>query len=418
MVYVIFDLLWLDGHPLMHLPYAERRARLERSSGCTAPRGRRPTTSWGRARPCWRPARRAVWRASSPSGWTAPTRRAALGVLDQGRRAPRGRRGRRLAGRRPPPRAHRRAARRCRGGRRAALCRARGHRIHRRRARAPRRDAATARDLALRERQPTPWGGVGGARPHRRGRVHRGSDLGGSAPPSLLQGPARGGARLRVPGRPAGRSATGARSRSAAAATGRSRPGQGPLSRHGLHEARRDRVPRPHRPGPAAAPRRAAAHAQALPERRRGGAFLEKQCPKHRPDWVHTAPVRMSSKTIDFCVAADVPTLVWLGNLADLELHTSMSLAADIERPTTMVFDLDPGRPATIVECCRVGAAAAEDVRAPGAAELRQDVGLEGDAGLRPAQRARHDLRGDQGLRPRGGRAAGGLASPISWSRA
>ncbi|MBA3326738.1 MAG: DNA ligase D [Solirubrobacterales bacterium] len=83
--------------------------------------------------------------------------------------------------------------------------------------------------------------------------------------------------------------------------------------------------------------------------------FFEKQCPKHRPDWVQTSPVRMSDKTIDFCVAADVPTLAWLGNLADLELHTSMSLAARIERPTMMVFDLDPGPPATIVECCRVG---------------------------------------------------------------
>ncbi|MDQ3849466.1 MAG: DNA ligase D, partial [Actinomycetota bacterium] len=84
------------------------------------------------------------------------------------------------------------------------------------------------------------------------------------------------------------------------------------------------------------------------------GHFFEKQCPKHRPDWVPTATVRMSSKTIDFCLAQDVPTLVWLGNLADLELHTSLSRAEAIERPTMMVFDLDPGPPADIVQCCRV----------------------------------------------------------------
>jgi len=58
---------------------------------------------------------------------------------------------------------------------------------------------------------------------------------------------------------------------------------------------------------------------------------------------------------IDFCVVGDVATLVWLGNLADIELHTSLALARTPERPTTMVFDLDPGEPATIVECCQVG---------------------------------------------------------------
>jgi bifunctional non-homologous end joining protein LigD len=46
---------------------------------------------------------------------------------------------------------------------------------------------------------------------------------------------------------------------------------------------------------------------------------------------------------------------VWLANLADLELHTSLSHARPIERPTALAFDLDPGEPATIVECCRVG---------------------------------------------------------------
>ena len=45
---------------------------------------------------------------------------------------------------------------------------------------------------------------------------------------------------------------------------------------------------------------------------------------------------------------------MWLANLADLELHTSLALADDPERPTLVAFDLDPGPPATIVECCRV----------------------------------------------------------------
>ena len=82
--------------------------------------------------------------------------------------------------------------------------------------------------------------------------------------------------------------------------------------------------------------------------------FYEKQAPSHRPDWVKTVPVVARERTIDFTLAGDLPTLVWLANLADLELHTSLSLAKDIPRPSTLAFDLDPGPPATIVECADV----------------------------------------------------------------
>jgi bifunctional non-homologous end joining protein LigD len=86
-----------------------------------------------------------------------------------------------------------------------------------------------------------------------------------------------------------------------------------------------------------------------------GEFFYEKQCPSHRPDWVRTEPIRANGKEINFCIADDLPTLIWAANLADLELHPSLSLATDIKRPTTLAFDLDPGPPATILECARVG---------------------------------------------------------------
>ncbi len=76
----------------------------------------------------------------------------------------------------------------------------------------------------------------------------------------------------------------------------------------------------------------------------------------HRPDWVRTAAVysRSNDRTIDFTLADDLPTLVWLANLADLELHTSLALATDVTEPTVIAFDLDPGEPATVVECAAV----------------------------------------------------------------
>jgi len=88
-----------------------------------------------------------------------------------------------------------------------------------------------------------------------------------------------------------------------------------------------------------------------------GEFFYEKNCPAHRPKWVKTAKVwsEGNNRMMEYCLAQDLPTLVWAANLADLELHTSLSRKNNIKRPTMMVFDLDPGAPADIVQCCQVG---------------------------------------------------------------
>jgi len=88
-----------------------------------------------------------------------------------------------------------------------------------------------------------------------------------------------------------------------------------------------------------------------------GEFFYEKNAPKHRPDWVHTVPIwsHGNNRTMYYVEVSDLPTLVWLANLAALELHPSLSLAKNVDSPTMMVFDLDPGPPANIVQCCQVG---------------------------------------------------------------
>ena len=93
------------------------------------------------------------------------------------------------------------------------------------------------------------------------------------------------------------------------------------------------------------------------PEGVEGMFFYEKNCPKYRPDWVKTAKVWSESnhRFMFYCVVDELPTLIWLANLADLELHTSLATAPDIHRPTVIAFDLDPGPPANIVQCCQVG---------------------------------------------------------------
>ena len=88
-----------------------------------------------------------------------------------------------------------------------------------------------------------------------------------------------------------------------------------------------------------------------------GEFFYEKNCPSHRPKWVKTAKVWSESnkRMMNYCLAQDLPTLVWAANLADLELHTSLARKRDVARPTMMVFDLDPGAPDDIVQCCQIG---------------------------------------------------------------
>jgi bifunctional non-homologous end joining protein LigD len=85
--------------------------------------------------------------------------------------------------------------------------------------------------------------------------------------------------------------------------------------------------------------------------------FFEKNATKHRPDWVKTTPIwsEGNQRTVNYILANDLATMVWMANLAAIELHPSLSLAKDMESPRAMVFDLDPGPPANIIQCCQVG---------------------------------------------------------------
>jgi bifunctional non-homologous end joining protein LigD len=93
-----------------------------------------------------------------------------------------------------------------------------------------------------------------------------------------------------------------------------------------------------------------------------GHSFFEKNAPKSTPDWVRTVnlPAPGSTKnraTIDYVVVEELATLVWLANLAALEMHVHQwkvdangtALPAD-----QLVVDLDPGPPAGLKECAEV----------------------------------------------------------------
>jgi bifunctional non-homologous end joining protein LigD len=83
--------------------------------------------------------------------------------------------------------------------------------------------------------------------------------------------------------------------------------------------------------------------------------FYEKNCPIHRPPWISTTNVA-SQRTggTNYCMVDSKAALAWMGQIASLELHTSLAKGPNITKPTMAVFDLDPGPPADILDCIRV----------------------------------------------------------------
>ena len=83
--------------------------------------------------------------------------------------------------------------------------------------------------------------------------------------------------------------------------------------------------------------------------------FFEKRCPVHRPAWTTTAEVRREDgEPMTVCLVNDLSTLMWVENLASLELHVPLARAGSPETPDSLVFDLDPGDPANLLDCARV----------------------------------------------------------------
>jgi bifunctional non-homologous end joining protein LigD len=113
--------------------------------------------------------------------------------------------------------------------------------------------------------------------------------------------------------------------------------------------------------------------------------FYEKNAAKGTPDWVRTVslPVPGSTKNrdrIDYVIVEELATLVWLANLAAIELHVPQWYLSTGDTPTTdqLVFDLDPGKPATVRECCQVAELLREILDEHGLAATAKTSGSKG----------------------------------------
>ena len=113
-----------------------------------------------------------------------------------------------------------------------------------------------------------------------------------------------------------------------------------------------------------------------------GNGFFEKNAPAGVPDWVRveTLPAPGSTKgraTLDYVVADDLPTLVWLANLVALELHVPQWTVGSAG-PDRLVVDLDPGPPAGLKECAEVALLLRERLAADGLVGYPKTSGKKG----------------------------------------
>ncbi len=114
--------------------------------------------------------------------------------------------------------------------------------------------------------------------------------------------------------------------------------------------------------------------------------FFEKNAARGTPSWVRTVtlPVpgsTMNRETIDYVVVEELATLVYLANLAALELHVPQwRVPRRARKPRTdiVVFDLDPGAPATIAECCEVAVLLREVLEQDGLTPFAKTSGSKG----------------------------------------
>ncbi|GGJ96102.1 hypothetical protein GCM10010123_27560 [Pilimelia anulata] len=157
-------------------------------------------------------------------------------------------------------------------------------------------------------------------------------------------------------------------------------------------------------------------------------SFFEKNAPAATPDWVRTETLpapgsTLGRATVDYVVADDLPTLVWLANLAAIELHTPQwRVGGD---PDLLVIDLDPGAPAGLPECARVALAVTERLAADGLAALPKLSGRKGMqlaaavSGTQPADVVSAYVRGvaEELARRRPGEVTAAMAKRVRGGR-
>jgi len=85
-------------------------------------------------------------------------------------------------------------------------------------------------------------------------------------------------------------------------------------------------------------------------------SFFEKNAPEGTPQWVKIKTIysHASKRDVNYIVCNDLDTLIWLANLASLEIHMPFSKINSLDKPDLLFFDIDPEPPATLSDAVEV----------------------------------------------------------------
>jgi bifunctional non-homologous end joining protein LigD len=82
-------------------------------------------------------------------------------------------------------------------------------------------------------------------------------------------------------------------------------------------------------------------HMLRYPDGIEGKSFYQKDAPDHTPDWVVTESIESDGEAIRYIICNDRDTLIWMVNLASIDLHPWLSRRTTRDSPDWVVFDLD-----------------------------------------------------------------------------
>lgn len=111
-----------------------------------------------------------------------------------------------------------------------------------------------------------------------------------------------------------------------------------------------------------------------------GWFWFQTRC-RHHPSWMRTVELPSASRSgerFDYCVVDDLASLVWVANLASIELHPLLSATGGVDHPRAMVFDLDPGPAVDVIDCCEIALRLRETLDRVGLASFPKTSGLKG----------------------------------------
>jgi bifunctional non-homologous end joining protein LigD len=125
-----------------------------------------------------------------------------------------------------------------------------------------------------------------------------------------------------------------------------------------------------------------------------GGHFFQKDAPKHMPDWIPTVAVEATTRerprrarTISAPLVNDELALLWMVNMGCIDLNTWYSRVDKPERPDFVLFDLDPAEGAGFEEVVQVALLVKEVLDAVGLVGFPKTSGSDGLHVLVPVQR-------------------------------